>query len=425
MPQKAFGIYPILFLPKLFDIIFVIPLILKYFKYVFKKIEWEKKYKSVGIENYPFKWRLNFKNLKKVIKEFRKIKSNNEIFIINSSGIEIGDLIYDTYLRFYNQPTISKKSFGLFVIIYQSYNYLDKLNEIYNNTKIDKYFSSYCTYINHGIPVRFFIHKNINVFSSGNIFETIKKHKKNDFYQVKSPNYSRLIENKKSEIGIKKIRKRIEGFEKLPFMKTHTYHHENTLCDINIDNFEGILFLHDFLDSPHIYGQMIFDDFYKWTLFTLNLIKENSLKIAIKPHPNQIEKSKQIVNKLKSVYSELSWIDENTSNNKLLNSDIKFGISVYGSIIGELAYFGKFSFTCGNNPYQNFSFIKNSNSIEEYRENILNSLDQKTNYDFTKEVGSFYYQLYHNKKEFYEISKEIIENRFDESFQKKKYDISK
>ena len=108
---------------------------------------------------------------------------------------------------------------------------------------------------------------------------------------------------------------------------------------------------------------MIFEDFFKWTIYTLDLIREFNLKIGIKPHPNQTNESQQIVAKLKSKYRDLNWIDESISNNVLLGSKIKFGVSVYGSIIGELAYFNKFSITCGNNPYNGLSFIRNSNKI--------------------------------------------------------------
>lgn len=415
----SFGIYPIIFYPKLLDTLLILPLVIKYIRFRINKNNWKKRYLSLGIKFYKINRYNYFSCFVKSIVKYKSIRTNEDILSLKANNIHIGDLVYDTYLRYYNKPTLDKKNFGIFVIIFRSYQLLQLLNEINKYKIVNKYFSSYCTYISHGLPVRFFLKNKSKVFSSGNIYEIIKRHDFDDPYQTRNLKFDHNLKNKNIEIGLKKIEKRIHGIEKLAFMKTSTFNDEN---EFKHDDLIGVVFLHDLFDSPHIYGNMIFNDFYEWTIYTLNLIEKNNLKIGVKPHPNQINESKVIIEKLKKKYNKLCWIDEITSNKSILQSNIKFGISVYGSIIGELAYFGKFSISCGKNPYNNFSFLVNSRDILEYSNNIIRAInsDKKTNYK--TEVGNFYYELYKNNSNFYNIPDEIIHNKFNESKQKFFYD---
>jgi hypothetical protein len=182
------------------------------------------------------------------------------------------------------------------------------------------------------------------------------------------------------------------------YMNSSAYNPQ--LCNtINLENIDGVMFLHDFFDSPHIYDGMLFNDFYEWTIFTLDLIKEYNLKIAIKPHPNQVKESIEVINNLKKQYSNLFWIEPNVSNLSILNSNIKFGISLYGTVLHELAYFGKFAISAGNNPHYAFDFIYKPKDIFEYKNLILNQFETSNIVDQKKDVAIFYYMHNVYKKE--------------------------
>ena len=54
-----------------------------------------------------------------------------------------------------------------------------------------------------------------------------------------------------------------------------------------IPNLLGVIFIHDFYDSPHGHGASIFTDFEDWLINTLNILKKKlEKKIGIRPHPN-------------------------------------------------------------------------------------------------------------------------------------------
>ena len=92
-----------------------------------------------------------------------------------------------------------------------------------------------------------------------------------------------------------KISERFKGNTDLSYMKVNVFSNNNIKLS---EKYDGIMFLHDFMDAPHDYGEMIFSDFYIWTIHTFRFILENNLKIGVKFHPNQTKESKLIVDQL-------------------------------------------------------------------------------------------------------------------------------
>ena len=420
--QLLFGIYPIIFFPKKSDFILILPFLLRVIINYFRKKFWLNKYKKIGIN--VFRTSLNVKDyfliLNKTCKTFLELKSPNNILKIKIDDIDVGDLIYDTYLRFYNKPTITKIKLELFFVIYQAFKLYFKLENINKQLDLKQYNSSYCSYINHGIPVRFFLNKGIKVCSSGNIYEIKKTNRLNDYYHTKKIEIKKL-DDFQIEKGISIIKSRVDGHYKLPFMKKNIY--KKNMKDVPaLNKLDGILFLHDFFDSPHIFEGFIFNDFFQWTLHTLNLISYRKLKIGIKPHPNQIKESRLIIEKLKNNYSTLNWIDEDLSNSVIMNSRFKFGISVYGSVIGELAYHNKFSVSCSKNNYEDFGFSIKSRSISEYDNNIINAVKKNKKNDFKREVGKYYYLLYEESIKLNKEQSDLLNNRYNYNYNKRHFE---
>ena len=79
----------------------------------------------------------------------------------------VGDLIYDSYLRFFNKPTIKEidtnviKTIEIALNIY--YNFKSFLKS--NNVKI--LLNTYTTYLNHGILARICLDNNIPTYTLG------------------------------------------------------------------------------------------------------------------------------------------------------------------------------------------------------------------------------------------------------------------
>jgi lipid A disaccharide synthetase len=156
----------------------------------------------------------------------------------------------------------------------------------------------------------------------------------------------------------------------------------------SINKYDGciVVFLHDYFDSPHIYENMIFDDFWEWSLFTIKALISAKVKFYVKPHPNQTKSNIDVITKLKKTFPGISFLDITTSNSTLLKSNIRAAITAYGTVANEFAYFGKPSICCAEHPHIAFDFCYTAKSKSEYI-NLINKVsDQNFNIDLTTKL---------------------------------------
>jgi len=377
--------------------------------------KWKKLYKAIGIQTFE---KINiplFAKRKFQINKFKHFLNKKNFFNFNIKGINIGDILYDTYLRFRVQPTLLMKDYFLHKLIICSNLILLKLDKLYKKYQFKIFFTSFTTYIHHGLPVRFFLKKKVKVFSGQNTSQYNKKISKNDtrhsedFSQYKNKK-DIIKKNKKflhfSQLDLNYRFSKIVKKSYFSYMGTDPYNlKKNSNLNLKIlDEIDGVMFLQDFYDSPHCWGKLAFDDFYIWTLYTLNIIKKYKLKIAIKPHPNSWHNSVDsiiIYERLKKKYPDIIWLDKNFPN-KIIFKKIKFGISGNGTVLFELAYHGIKALSCGVYPGIDFNFTIHADNKYQYRYNLLNVKKiKKPNYT-KKDLLIYNYLYYHYNMDSYE-----------------------
>ena len=62
-------------------------------------------------------------------------------------------------------------------------------------------------------------------------------------------------------------------YHKMSYSSIDTYNlNKNKKINlIQINNLDGVVFMQDFYDSPHSWGKIVFNDFYKWTVIQIRL----------------------------------------------------------------------------------------------------------------------------------------------------------
>lgn len=375
--------------------------------------KWAKIYNSLGIREFYgpkyFKKKTTFENFVLACKNFKKLNSKETLLSHKFKGIKCGDLIYDSFIRFNKKPTVDINDLNLIFYLTDCYNHICYFTDLAKEKKIEAYFSTYSTYIAHGIPIRVFLNLGIKIFTFGyfrvkNFNFQLKELNKFDTTQAKPFwNFKKIFDSleekdKFSSIGYNEFGKRFKGLNDLSYMKFNQYSkkYESDKLEYNLD---GVVFIGDFFDSQHIYGSMVFNDLFEWLIYTIELVKQYDLKIGFKPHPNQLEGSSKMINKIKKDYNGLIWIDSKVSNNIIFKSGIKFGISVYGSVLQELAYHEILPISCADNPTSSFGFVFQAKTKSEYENLILNYNNLKQPKDIKKQIGAFYY-IYHLYKKF-------------------------
>jgi hypothetical protein len=309
---------------------------------------------------------------------WRNLESKEALIGLTITGIKVGDLINDSYLRFKPAATVDLKSTYLWLVIWQTLRDLRASRGYMFQVRPTIFVTSYSTYIQHGIAARVAMAAGVQVFTFGNYQEFYKRLTSVDWVHTRNPDNYRSgfarMENSAAKIveAEKALSARVAGAidPATAYMQRSAYGGSAVLPDGIAGSM--VLFLHDFFDSPHCYRWMIFPDFWDWATFTLDLARHAGIRVFVKPHPNQIANSESVVRQLTALYPEATWLSTHTSNKQLADAGMGVAVTIYGSVAHEMAYLGIPSIAAGHNPHISFSISHTAHSREEYSRLLLN-----------------------------------------------------
>ena len=142
---------------------------------------------------------------------------------------------------------------------------------------------------------------------------------------------------------------------------------------------------------------MVFMDFWEWLEFTVKTLRDASLPFFIKPHPNQTTESAVVTEEFVRRYPGVRCVPATVTNAQLVEAGISCGISVYGTVVSELAYMGVPSICCSNHPAVSFDYARTARSKEEYARLLRNFQNHTVNRELIKQQAcAFEYMHNHN-----------------------------
>lgn len=346
----------------------------------------------------------NQKELNTVYQNIKQqLKTKQDVLNIHFENIKVGDLIYDTYLRFADKTTVDIHDPFFDQILIQALNIYFVSKENLEKHNIVALVNSYTTYTKHGIVARLCLSKNIPVYTPllgylslvHKVSKDYPSHINNHFQYrklFKALDHQEELISSHTELFERRFKGVIDGATS--YMKESAFSATNNpeLNSVDWPNTVVIL-AHCFFDSPHIYRDLIFPDFYEWITFTMNeLAKQKNLTILVKQHPNGIPKNDEIFEELKLKYkdSNIQFIDKKTSQLQIINSKPKAIVTAYGTAASEFSYQNFPVLAIYDNPFTSFNFNHLANTIEEYKEKLQNItlLESKQN---KQEIIEFYY----------------------------------
>jgi hypothetical protein len=347
---------------------------------------------------------------------FNKISSKSDLLEMKIEDIAVGDLIYDTHLRLYKLATVNINDDRLLKTIENAYiifasckNYLDT-----NNVKM--LVMLHAVYIQHAILVRQTLSREIPTYLYGHREgRLLQKLSKQHFYQSlnhhKYKNIFGSLTNKNDKLNLAKnaLYRRVSGEidTGISYMKKSAYigYTESSFQPFKPSNKPRVVvFLHCFFDSPHIYKDMLFNDFHEWLEFTLEVASRSNYDCYVKPHPNGLDGNEEIVDYFIKKYGKISFIDKNVSNRQLINEGFNLGVTLYGTIAHELAYHDIPVLAAGDNPHACYSFCYKAKSIMDYEEK-LGAPSSVPKMIIKAEIEEFFYMHYLYQADIYSSTK--------------------
>jgi hypothetical protein len=384
-------------------------------------LKWIRLYNSfcegVGYSSTSFRPINDMADLLQAWKFWRELKNRNVLVNLVIDGIAVGDLVNDSFLRFKPAPTVDMKDIYLLILLWQTYRGVRRAESYFSRVKPKLYLTSYSTYIQHGIPVRVALKHQVRVFSFSNFQEFAKELSVTDWFHTKNPdNYAKnflamdanLEKITAAEAGL--VTRLSGGVDSATaYMRRSSYAETGEA----VPDVRGavVVFLHDFYDSPHVYRDMVFPDFWEWICFTIEMLGNSKAKFFIKPHPNQISLSEGVLSELKSRYPEVAIISSGITNKQLAEAGMSCAVTVYGTVAHEMAFLGVPTIASARHPHISFDFCRTAKSRDEYSE-MLHCFDD-VSFDkekMRKQSLIFYYMHNLNLEEKEKILLDMIVN---------------
>lgn len=348
-----------------------------------------------------------------------KISSKFDVENLKINNVWIGDLIYDTYLMHHKEPTIDIASdkFKSFLLskIQEFIFWFDYIE----NHNVKAVIVSHCVYTS-AFVLRIAVSHLIESYQA-NVTHLYRLDKNNLFayndFLYFPDEFKKLpgnIRTKGLKISQERINKRFSGEVgvDMTYSTKSAFTQKSNVRLIKRSARKKILIAtHCFFDSPHSYGNNLFPDFYEWIEFLGGISNITNYDWYIKLHPDYLSGTKEIVDRFLDKYTNIKLLPSSASHHQIIEEGIDFALTVYGTIGFEYAALGIPVINCSRvNPHIAYNFNIHAESIEDYRELLLNLENVELKID-RNQVFEYYFMknIYNTDNIFFSDYKKMLE----------------
>lgn len=349
-------------------------------------------------------------------KEAKKIKRETWPSILSKQSLvdftcrdaSIGKAVYDTYLRVTKKATVDLADPKLERLFFEALLLLVVAEKYFQSRKVNYVFLGHSVYVNWQIVSDLAIKYGAKVFVTFNSrFPPLHCVNENrglqtldhTIYKEKFRFLSPAKQNEYLRLGKELIENRLNGAldDGVVYMARSAYSGKTRIEGLDSESCRRplIFMLHSFSDSPHIYKDMVFPDFWEWIVQSLEFIEKNKLydqyEILIKPHPNRFQYEDKFVAQLKERFKFARILDDKVNNQALGNCNAAAIVSVYGSVAPEFTAMEVPVILCGDNPTAAYEFAFNAQTKDEYFELIRRADELRLSPDKLDQVYEFMY----------------------------------
>jgi hypothetical protein len=328
---------------------------------------------------------------------WRSIQGREDISDLQIGSLTVGDLVMDSYLRFRPSPRFRADDPFVLSILLQAHRDVRRAQAYFGaRDRPSLYLTTYTTYVEHGVAVRAALQAGVPTWSFGNLLQIGKKLSVDDAMHTPDSRFYRQtfaqLDDRAARLAIAcdQLERRLSGQidTATSYMKVSAYAQTNA----EAPDVRGavIVFLHDFYDSPHVYHDLVFPDFWAWVCCTIETLRAANIPFFLKPHPNQISLGAQVLRDLSDAYPGLSFIPSAVTNRQLVDAGMLCGVTVYGTVAHELAYLGVPTIACARHPHVAFDFCRTARTKDEYQD-LLRRAGEAASGSMREQALEFYY----------------------------------
>lgn len=332
-----------------------------------------------------------------------RLNNNRDIEDLHINGVWVGDLIYDSFLREYNLPTIDPSSLIFRNFLLKSIELFVFWEDYLNNNDVRAINVSHCVY-NLAIPLRLAIKMGIEVYqanlthiyhlSGDKLFAY-----SSDFFEFREKFASLPLEIQKAGVSLAEERMNCRfagdvGVDMIYSTKSAFTEPTPERLLRQSERTKILIATHCFFDSPHSFGKNLFPDFYQWMEFLGDISEQTDYDWYIKTHPDYVLGTKDIVDNLVARFPKFTLLPSDSSHKQIVAEGIDVALTCYGTIGFEYAALGVMVINASmNNQHIAYDFNLHARDVIHYRELLFNLPNLELIID-KKQVYEYYFMRY-------------------------------
>ena len=154
--------------------------------------------------------------------------------------------------------------------------------------------------------------------------------------------------------------------------------------------------MHNFYDSPHVFGKMLFPDFYVWLKHIVFLSLKTDYMWYFKLHPENTKKDFSYIKGILKKNKNIKILSHKKNQNDIIEMGINYVLTCFGSIGFEYAYRGVTVVNaCIRNPHAGYNFTLNPKTVFEFDRILLNLSKYKIKPNKREILEFLYMRRYH------------------------------
>ncbi len=345
---------------------------------------------------------------------FAGLNTRQDVEAIAVDGIPIGDLIYDTYLRYLAQATVDLRDPRLRAYIRDALLIFFATKDYFARHRVEAVMPDHVVYIGCGVLVRIasFLQIPTYLVYYTPEFYVVKLDCGERGWPIRWPwwRYRELFATLPPAAqaagrarGRQSLEARLSGHLDTALFGQSAYEaqgRERLLLPTAKPKM--LVMLHDFCDAVHVFRDLLFTDFQEWIHFLLSRARETPFEWYVKPHPNTCDPYRAAMNalnqamfaELQRTYPEMHFLPPGASNRQLVEEGIQALFTVYGTAGHEFAYMGVPVVNAGDNPHIAYDFNFHPKSREEYASFIARA-DQLERPAQRSQIEEYHYMNYY------------------------------
>jgi hypothetical protein len=309
----------------------------------------------------------------------RAVATKRDLLELAVDGIALGQDVYESYLRRFSAATVDLADPRLVALLAETVGYLRFWQRYLDEHDVRAVIVSHDCYVENNILLKLAYQRGVAAYMP-HIFRLVRLDRPHSPF-LAFPYYRELfdalppaVQEEGIALAASRLGRRLGGESGVDI--TFTKFTAFSLPDTGTralresDNLKVLICTHCFFDNPHVFGGMLFDDFYEWIDHLGRFAATTDHDWYLKTHPDPLPGTSEIIDELLARHPRLTLLPPTVSHPQLVREGIDVVLTCYGTVGEEYPLLGVPVVTAGYNPRIAYDFNHHATTLEEYDERL-------------------------------------------------------